>query len=148
MALYSCQNRPIIVGVKYIILVVVAFVIMFSLINTGISVTRSPELLGDSSALLLNVAGSVIGFVWNDYAGFLLYGHMENNRTQCALTHAWGGHFGNYDAYGNPIPDSKIPCLLVWRDAKFRGWIDFRGHERAFCGATSQDKLPDVCMWR
>lgn len=102
--------------------------------------TRTPELLGDANAFIVRTPFATLGFTWNDYAGFFLFG-MGYNSISCTLTQVWGGEIYQYNG--------PMDCHVEWQNQyRFRGWIDFRGHPRPFCGATVEEKLPDLCMWR
>lgn len=113
--------------------------------------TRTPELLGDAPAVFLRFQGSLVGVLWNDepvhtmegeevYTGFLLYGSGERN-IQCRLVRAWGGEIAG--------AKDPIPCFMRWhQNGRFQGWIDFRGHERAFCGGPNESELPQNCRLR
>ncbi len=119
-----------------LITILVIEIFIFIALPLQLYVTRTPELLRDAPAVIGRYGELTIGVVWNDYAGFLLYSRGE----QCYLLQAFGGHVGG--------ANGPIKCLMVWRNERFRGWIEFRGHPRKFCGAESLLKLPDMCMWR
>lgn len=105
-----------------------------------IGISRTPELLGDAPIVLFRSGDSIFGLMWNGYALFWLEGHGDQ-RVECTLTRIAGGEVGG--------AGESIACLMVWRDAgKFRGWIEFRGHPRAFCGVELGADFPRVCLWR
>lgn len=109
--------------------------------SVWIGESRTPELLGDAPIVLIKFPDRLIGFTWNNYALFFIHGR-GSERVQCQMEQVGGGPIYQYQ-------DGGLNCLIVWRGAaKFRGWIDFRGHERAFCGARNLAGFEGVCLWR
>lgn len=126
----------------YILAVFAIAVLLLLWAKPWIGRAQIPELLGyDVSIVLLRLSENrVVGLVWNDYAMFLLRGTGDRN-VVCTLSHLAGGEVGG--------AEQEIPCLFVWSsENKFRGWIDFRGHPRAFCGAASGFDFPSLCKLR
>ena len=101
---------------------------------------RSDELIGRAPIILLKLPGQVVGLTWNHYALFFIHGRGDEF-VQCQIEQVLGGPIGGY-------VDGGLNCLIVWTNpVKFRGWIDFRGHPRAFCGAKNDVDLPQECLW-
>lgn len=49
----------------------------------------------------------------------------------------------------SPVSDAAdAPCGMAFNDKRtiFRGWYDFRGHPRPFCGALRGKGLPEKCF--
>lgn len=121
---------------------VVGVVLFFALGGqVWIGRTLTPELLGDANAVFVKMGSRLIGVTWSNYAGFWVYGNGSEDLIQCRLVHALGGAI--VDVNG------PIPCLMQWNQTgRFQGWIDFRGHPRAFCGVSSAETFPANCRLR
>lgn len=103
--------------------------------------TLTPELMGEAQTIILRAPESVDGLIWNGYAVFYLRGEGEGNRFSCSLRKIWGGDFYQLDGV--------VSCEMLWNQTgRFQGWIDFRGHQRAFCGAPGQETMPANCRLR
>lgn len=120
---------------------IIGAIFLFARLFLWFGEIRSNELIGRAPIVLLKLPDQVIGFTWNDYAGFFIHGRGEDF-VQCEIEQVWGGPIGDYTEGG-------LICLMVWRsEGRFRGWIDFRGHPRAFCGAELNLDLPETCLWK
>lgn len=118
------MNRKIIAALLLVVL---------ALIWVRVYWTRTPELFGDGKLYFIesrdNIGGLVIG--WGIYA---LYGKKQD----CRMIPLW-----------SPVLDAeKIACKIVFNQKHtiFKGWIDFRGHPRPFCGAREYENIPAVCF--
>lgn len=111
-------------------------------------VLRAPELFGVSKGYMIRglnggLLGIVIGCNHNPgestcpveaYALFWLF----SGRKTCLLGKGFGGEIYQMDA--------PLLCFVEWRGgAAFRGWIDFRGHARPFCGGLTVEMVPAHC---
>lgn len=97
---------------------------------------RANEYFGDGTMLIV--------LQWDDIDG----------RQFAGVIHAWGW----YGIYGtaedcrivplrSPVGDAATAaCAMVFnkKGTVFRGWIDFRGHPRPFCGTRNGD-YPRTC---
>ena len=116
--------------------IVVICVLLFWILGGQIWIGRTltPELLGDASAIFIKMGTRVIGVTWSAYAGFWVYGNGAQDLIQCRLVHAFGGAIEDVNG--------PVSCLMQWNDTgRFQGWIDFRGHARAFCVACPTLRL-------
>ncbi|MCW5877754.1 MAG: hypothetical protein KIS80_02660 [Anaerolineales bacterium] len=130
--------------IKFILAIVIVLIMVVLSNHVDMTVwagkTNTPELLGEAQTIFIRFPDRIYGLTWNYYAGLLVYGYGEQ-RIQCYFRQAWGGDIKDFN--------EGFSCLMVWQNInKFRGWIDFRGHARPFCGASSGYDLPELCMWR
>ena len=93
---------------------------------------RANEYFGDGSMVSIVSETHVVGIVraWGVYA---IYGRLDD----CRIVPLW-----------SPVGDAeKVQCGLTYNEKQtiFRGWYDFRGHPRPFCGALSIQNIPPQC---
>lgn len=75
------------------------------------------------------VHGVIIAWGW-----YVIYGTIQD----CRILPLW-----------SPVIDAqKIRCKITFspKHTFFKGWIDFRGHPRPFCGALKYENIPVVCF--
>ena len=52
------------------------------------------------------------------------------------------GHFYRISGEHIDNDDARVPYSIMWKDyTRFIGVIDFRGHDRKFCGADTEEHL-------
>lgn len=94
---------------------------------------RANEYFGDGVMWTVNSGQRTVGAIraWGWYA---IYGSAEG----CSIVPLW-----------SPVGDAAtVPCGMTFNDKTtvFRGWYDFRGHPRPFCGALTGKGLPEKCF--
>ncbi len=118
------------------------FIFGFLLIATldgGSFAFRAPELLGDAPAYLVRAGDHLAGLISADGSYlFAFTGMIDGREISCRITQIGGERI--HDA------EAPIPCYALERDGRWTGWIEFRGHQRKFCGADQVDHLPASCM--
>lgn len=99
------------------------------------SVVNAPELFGQGNAYGLRVSSVKVELV----SAWGLWLSLEQRRgdvAQCLLV-----------PLSSELSDAQIVYCEKWyRGSKFAGFIYFRGHERAYCGASSAGMIPDKCL--
>lgn len=84
------------------------------------------------------------------------YGREIGEGKFVGVIRAWGW----YGIYGtaedcrivpilSPVSDAvTVECAIVFnaKGTVFRGWYDFRGHPRPFCGALTGKEMPEKCF--
>lgn len=132
-------------------LILSIYIILFSVdINTQTLVMRAPELFGDASMYLVRSRDAMYGVISAPGALFAFNGEIEQKEITCKIIQIAGERVrGEYikGKYEHGV-EAPVPCYAVLRNGKWIGWIDFRGHKRAFCAADSLIQLPDVCRLR
>lgn len=101
---------------------------------------RAPELFGDARAYVAQSGRGLYGLIYAPGAAFVFRGDLGDRDLSCSIT----------QIAGQPIDqaDGPVPCYAVQRGGRWIGWIQFRGGQRAFCGAASIDELPQICRLR
>jgi len=114
---------------------VLAPFLLIGLLWTQVQVTRvqAVELFGVGTLYHIQTGERITGFV-DGWGGWLLYGTTQD----CRLLRLYGVSIDGVNG--------AIPCHMDFNaDAtRFKGWIDFRGHPRPFCG-TATNELPIKC---
>lgn len=111
---------------------------------------RAPELFGDGQAITLQTDTSLVGLIFAPGTVFAIVGSTSERDVSCRIVQLAGERVRGEVINGQPTVGSEVPvpCYLFRRGGQWIGWIDFRGHERAFCAAPSADDLPAVCRLR
>lgn len=94
---------------------------------------KAPELFGGGALYLYTDSNRVLGFI-NGWGSYFVYGKVSD----CRIV-----------PINSPVGDAKtVNCRIVFNEKNtvFRGWIDFRGHPRPFCGALDIASLPVKCF--
>ncbi len=101
---------------------------------------RAPELFGTAPAYIVQSGNRLYGLIYMPSAAFVFDGTAGAKDISCRIT----------QIAGEPIQQAEqpVPCYAMRRDGRWIGWIDFRGHERAFCAAPAGEQLPRVCRLR
>lgn len=96
---------------------------------------HAPELFGDGILYRWRVGGYAVGYV-QAWGGWLYYAKGND----CRLVQLHGEVITGVTGGG-------VNCKQVSNkpDSNFRGWIDFRGHPRKFCGAVLLENMPRPC---
>jgi hypothetical protein len=92
---------------------------------------KSPELFGDG-VMIVSGDEEFYGVI-QAWGVFTIRGNFED----CRITPLY-----------SPLIDSKeSKCKIIMNDKNtiFRGWVDFRGHPRSFCGALIKENIPEKC---
>ena len=103
----------------------------------------TPELFGSAKMVTLTSVLPVFnhsGLIFNQDVGFVFWGSREEDNAHGRMYQIWGGRILD--------GEQPIPFFLHDTGPRFSGWIDFRGHPRAFCGSDPGYDLPLVCRWR
>ena len=117
------------------------YCLIFSVnINGQLLTLRAPELIGTAPAYIVRSGDRLYGLIYAPGAVFAYQGTASAKDISCGLT----------QIAGEPIQQAEapVPCYAMLRDGRWIGWIDFRGHERAFCAAPAGERLPRVCKLR
>ncbi len=117
------------------------YLVMLSVnLNGQMLSLRAPELLGEAPAYIVQSGDRLYGLIYAPGAAFTFEGMTSARDISCRIT----------QIAGEPIQQAKqpVPCYAMRRDGRWIGWIDFRGHERAFCAAPLGEPLPRVCRLR
>lgn len=116
------------------------FVVFFALlVNVSMWQVRANEYFGDG--VMAAVSGEQLAFshehrfvgVIAAWGWYWIYGTAGN----CRIVPLW-----------SPVGDATtVRCAMVFneKDTIFRGWMDFRGHPRPFCG-TRNGEYPRTCF--
>lgn len=72
---------------------------------------------------------------------FLMYGKKQSDYFSGKVTQVFGQHIGSYA----PFDCSSLYVYCYQRQIKdnWRGWLEFRGHNRPFCGG---EKIKHPCL--
>ncbi len=119
-------------------------------VNGQAMIMRAPELFGDARAVVIRSDDSLFGLISSPGALFVFRGRIEGRELSCLITQIAGPRVtgeiidGKY-THGSELP---VPCYARFRNGRWTGWIDFRGHPRAFCAADQTARLPEICRLR
>lgn len=119
--------------------IVLALFLLAALLSTQTVQVSSGELLGEYETYpmytfrLSNI--TTVGVLVHPHANYLLL----RFRDDCTLRQISGG-----EVYALP---PVVPCKIRWSDGlvRFRGWLEWRGNQRKFCGAVEGYDLPEQC---
>jgi hypothetical protein len=127
------KNLNISIVLNVIVIVACLFVLL------RFEQVRTPELFGDATMVTLRGLGG--GVIVNDSYVFMFREHMSDAISTGEMTQILGKKIEDVDG--------SIPYLRHYNKAntKFTGWIDFRGHERAFCGYKDEQGYTMPCRW-
>lgn len=122
------------------LLLSIYFVMLSVNVNGQMLSLRAPELFGDARAYVVRSGSGLYGLIYAPGAAFTFQGSLGERDLACSIT----------QIAGEPIDQANgpVPCYAVQRDGRWIGWIEFRGQERAFCGAASIAELPRICRLR
>ncbi len=97
-----------------------------------VMIVCTPELFGNGTMYIFRIRDRFAGYI-DAWGGWIIYGSV----TDCRIVQITGEQISD--------AEQPVPCHMNFNGNKFRGWIDFRGHPRAFCGASSMEQLPQKC---
>lgn len=120
---------------------IIRVVVILSLVSAALASTsfvdvwrvKANEYFGDGKMYVVQTDDDLVGliFAWGSY---VIYGDLDD----CRIVPLW-----------SPVSDAQVvECGMRQNKTKsrFRGWYDFRGHPRPFCGALMGKELPDSCF--
>jgi hypothetical protein len=105
----------------------------------------SPEMFGEQKATASTDENGdvqiVVDYIHDGqlYAKILVTGATKGTITECTVTNLGPGLISGFEG--------PLPCRLSWEDNWFRGWIDWRGHPRKFCGAFTSAYADRFLPW-
>jgi hypothetical protein len=105
----------------------------------------SPEMFGEQKATASTDENGnvqiVVDYFYDGhlYARILVMGSTKGTITECTVSNLGPGPIGGFEG--------TLPCRLSWEDNWFRGWIDWRGHPRKFCGAFTSAYADRFLPW-
>lgn len=118
--------------------------IVLLLTGFGLDVS-APELFGREAAYGLHAMDYEIIFIpvlWDDSSYlFMMVGHVQNGTITGHVTQLLGERIMSYPPYDCSTETSY--CYKRENKINWRGWIEFRGHNRPLCGGQ---KLPATCL--
>lgn len=100
---------------------------------------RAPELFGEARMTMVQAGPVVAGVIHSDWTTYAIAGRSSGTRVECRMTWLAGARISG--------SERGVPCGMEFSNLeRFRGWIDFRGHPRPFCGSVRPDNFNARCM--
>lgn len=117
---------------RRVIVALILLTLLVVIVSVDVWQVRANEYFGDGQMYALRVGDTLAGVIraWGWYA---IYGSVDG----CRMVPI-------YSAVGDA---AKVECGLKYNEKQtaFRGWYDFRGHPRPFCGAIVYENIPPQC---
>jgi len=105
----------------------------------------APELFSVGTAYGLHMAGYEIALIfvqWDTQSFiFLMYGSKQGKTIAGRITQLSGARITSYPPY--ECSTATTYCYERRDTINWRGWLEFRGHHRPFCGGQ---KLSPTCL--
>lgn len=117
--------------------VLLIMILLLLLAMTAVRIkVNAPELFGKSVGYGFQTAWFEIIFIpvhWpNNNFLFLMSGHLQGKTFQGTLVQLYGKKIGSYGPY--ECSTATFFCYERTVQKNWKGWIEFRGHPRPFCG--------------
>lgn len=117
------------------VLLLLLIILLFAMIFVRIKV-NAPELFGMSTGYGFQTARYEILFIpvrWpNNKFFFLMFGHLQGKTFKGSVMQIYGKKIETYGPYECSTP--VLFCYERTLQKNWKGWIEFRGHQRPFCG--------------